>query len=118
MKSEIKTEEELLLHVEDLAIRLDEAEETLRAIRKGEVDAVVVSGPEGEQVYTLKGASQPYRIFVESMNENKELQKTFGFRCFIPRSPGAGSSSRRNPGTCSILRDDMLCGGNRTAKTA
>ena len=33
-------------------MRLEEAEETLRAIRKGEVDALVVSGPQGDQVYT------------------------------------------------------------------
>ena len=29
----------------------------------------VVSRPEGEQVFTLKGAEQPYRILVETMNE-------------------------------------------------
>ncbi|HUJ19558.1 MAG TPA: PAS domain S-box protein [Nitrospirota bacterium] len=59
----------LLLEVADLRLRLSEAEETLTAIRKGEVDAVVVSGPQGDQVYALRGAEQPYRILVESMNE-------------------------------------------------
>jgi PAS domain S-box-containing protein len=54
---------------EGLQRRLEEAEETLRAIRTGQVDAVVVSGPHGEQVFALKGAEQPYRIFVEAMNE-------------------------------------------------
>lgn len=49
--------------------RVEEAEETLRAIRAGEVDAVVVSGPRGEQVFALKGAEQPYRVFVEAMSE-------------------------------------------------
>ncbi len=58
-----------LSEVERLRQRLDEAEETLRAIRTGKVDAVVVSGPEGEKVFALKGAEQPYRIFVEAMNE-------------------------------------------------
>jgi circadian clock protein KaiB len=33
---------------EELLIRLEEAEETLRAIRSGEVDALVVSGSQGE----------------------------------------------------------------------
>ena len=55
--------------VQELRRRLEEAEETLRAIRTGQVDAVVVSGPQGEQVFALKGAEQPYRIFVEAMNE-------------------------------------------------
>jgi diguanylate cyclase (GGDEF)-like protein/PAS domain S-box-containing protein len=49
--------------------RLDELEETLRAIRSGEVDALVISKPEGEQVYTLKGALEPYRVMVEVMSE-------------------------------------------------
>jgi PAS domain S-box-containing protein len=61
--------EELLTEIEDLRIRLEEAEETLRAIGSGEVDAFVVSGPEGPQVFTLKGAEQPYRVLVETMNE-------------------------------------------------
>ena len=53
----------------DLQIRLDEAEETLRALRSGEVDAIVASGPEGDQVYTLKGADETYRVMVQEMAE-------------------------------------------------
>lgn len=55
--------------VTDLRARLQEAEETLRAIRHGEVDAVVVQGPHGVQLYTLKGADEPYRVLVEEMNQ-------------------------------------------------
>ncbi len=55
--------------LEDLRTRLEEAEATLAAIRSGEVDALVVHGPQGEQVFTLKGADQPYRVMVETMNE-------------------------------------------------
>jgi PAS domain S-box-containing protein len=57
------------LELEELRQRLQEAEETLDAIRSGEVDALVVSGPAGEKVFTLEGAEHPYRILVESMNE-------------------------------------------------
>jgi PAS domain S-box-containing protein len=53
----------------DLLARLSEAEETLRAIRSGEVDAIVVSGKAGEKVFTLQGADHTYRVFVERMNE-------------------------------------------------
>lgn len=53
----------------ELAARLQEAEETLQAIRSGEVDAIVVNGPGGERVFTLQGADHTYRIFVERMNE-------------------------------------------------
>ncbi len=69
MKKDTKRKDKHLLQIEDLRMRLEEAEETLRAIRKGEVDALVVSGPQGERVYTLRGAEQPYRVFVETMNE-------------------------------------------------
>ena len=58
------------LELQALQVRLDEAEDTLRAIRSGEVDALVVSGTHGDQVYTLEGAEQPYRILVETMNED------------------------------------------------
>ncbi len=53
----------------ELVARLSEAEETLRAIRSGEVDAIVVNGQGGEKVFTLQGADHTYRVFVERMNE-------------------------------------------------
>ena len=46
-----------------------EAEETLRAIRTGEVDALVIPGPRGDQVYTLKDADRPYRFIVEKIRD-------------------------------------------------
>jgi PAS domain S-box-containing protein len=61
--------EDLLAEIADLRNRLEEAEDTLRAIREGEVDALVVSGPAGEQIYTLKGADYSYRILIEAINE-------------------------------------------------
>ena len=63
------TKQELLEELAELRLRLEEEEETLRAIRNGEVDALVISGPEGEKVYTLKGADHSYRILVETINE-------------------------------------------------
>lgn len=53
----------------ELRARLAEAEDTLRAIRTGEVDALVVSGKQGDQVFTLEGAGHAYRVLIESMNE-------------------------------------------------
>jgi len=53
----------------ELRARLADAEETLRAIRAGEVDAVVVAGKEGPKVFTLEGAEHAYRVLIESMNE-------------------------------------------------
>ena len=55
--------------LESLRSRLAEAEETLRAIHEGEVDALVVRGADGPRIYTLKGADEPYRVLVERMQE-------------------------------------------------
>jgi PAS domain S-box-containing protein len=55
--------------VEELRRRLREAEDTINAIREGHVEALVVSAPDGEQIYTLRTADQPYRLMVEQMRE-------------------------------------------------
>jgi PAS domain S-box-containing protein len=54
---------------EALRARLAEADEVLRAIRDGEVDAVVVAAGQGDRVYTLSGADRVYRQLVETMSE-------------------------------------------------
>ena len=55
--------------LQTLREKLAEAEEMLRAIRAGEVDAIVVNGGGIPQVYTLKSASDTYRTIVEQMSE-------------------------------------------------
>ena len=67
-----------LTEVEYLRFRLEEAQQTLYAIGKGEVDVFVVSGEDGDQVFTLKGAETPYRILVETMNEGAATLSTDG----------------------------------------
>lgn len=68
-RREAKTEEQLATENQELIERLAEAEETLRAIRSGEVDALVVSTPDGHQLFTLQGADRSYRMLIEDMNE-------------------------------------------------
>jgi PAS domain S-box-containing protein len=53
----------------NLRARLKIAEETLRAIQSGEVDALMVSGRHGEQLVSLKGGEPNYRMLVEAMSE-------------------------------------------------
>lgn len=74
---ELQRENELLRsRLAEVENRLSDALEVIAAIQSGEVDAVVVSGPEGEQVFTLKGAESAYRALVEAMNEGAA---TIGF---------------------------------------
>lgn len=68
-KAITKSQKQLQQENHDLRNRLAEAEETLDAIRSGEVDAIVVSGVEGEMIFSLVSAETPYRIFVQEMNE-------------------------------------------------
>jgi PAS domain S-box-containing protein len=65
----IKTKEQLIIENKDLHSRLVEIEEALAAIRNGEVDAIMVSGKKGEQVYSVSSAETPYRTFIEEMSE-------------------------------------------------
>ncbi len=53
----------------ELRERLRDAEELLRALSGGEVDAIVRPGAAGEQVFTLKGADHVYRVMVETMSD-------------------------------------------------
>jgi PAS domain S-box-containing protein len=64
-----QSDPKLARQLSELQNRLLEAEDTLNAIRNGTVDALVVRTPRGEQLFTLKGADQTYRVLVEGMNE-------------------------------------------------
>ena len=65
MSDKFGTRADLLRANAELRNRLEETEETLRAIQAGEVDALVVN----ERVYTLEGAESPYRHLVEAISE-------------------------------------------------
>ena len=53
----------------DLRMRLEEAEETLRAIRSGDWDALVIAGAGGEQMITLKASELRYRRLFEAAQD-------------------------------------------------
>jgi PAS domain S-box-containing protein len=64
-----KTRKSPAAEVKKLRARVNELEETFLAINRGRVDAVVVNGPVGDQVFTLQGAEHPYRVLVETMTD-------------------------------------------------
>src|ERR1700761_572370 len=69
MKQENYKYDDLVRANEELRIQLEEANDSIQAIRTGQVDAFVVQGEDGHQLYTLKTADQAYRLFIEKMNE-------------------------------------------------
>ena len=69
MRDEVSAAEQ----IRNLTERLDEAEETLRAVRSGEIDAFIVQGPRGEQIFALRSAEQPYRNLIEDMLEGAAI---------------------------------------------
>ncbi|HTZ38571.1 MAG TPA: PAS domain-containing protein, partial [Syntrophales bacterium] len=73
-----KTKQQLTIENEELRARLQELEDTLEAIRSGAVDAIVTSGPSGDQVFTLEGADHAYHVMVETMNEGAITLSTDG----------------------------------------
>ena len=84
-----------------LLARLTTAEETLRAIQSGEVDALMVSGRRGEQVVSLKGGEPAYRMLVEAMSEGAATLSRNGAvlycnRRFVPNRSEYNRKSARS----------------------
>ena len=102
MATRQESPEDLLAEIADLRNRLEEAEDTLRAIREGEVDALVVYGPRGEQIYTLKGADYSYRVLIEAINEGAGILALDGDILYANQklSKILGAPLERLVGTC------------------
>jgi diguanylate cyclase (GGDEF)-like protein/PAS domain S-box-containing protein len=67
-------------------VRLAEAEDTLRAIGAGEIDAFVVSdGGSGQRVVTLSSADRPYRMLVENMRDGAATLSSSGLILYANR---------------------------------
>jgi diguanylate cyclase (GGDEF)-like protein/PAS domain S-box-containing protein len=72
-----------------LQARLLEADETLRAIREGEIDALVVQGGSaGAELFTLSSADRPYRMFVENMRDGAATVTPSGIVVYANRRLG------------------------------
>ncbi|MEI9809151.1 MAG: PAS domain S-box protein [Bacteroidota bacterium] len=63
------TQEDLLSEMKELRLQLQEYEDTIQAIRTGQIDALVVNNGADHQLYTLRSADQTYRVFIEKMKE-------------------------------------------------
>lgn len=68
-KLSYKKQSDLIRELDELRLQLAEANETIEAIRTGQVDAIIVHNDDGRQLYTLKSADLTYRVFIEKMTE-------------------------------------------------
>jgi PAS domain S-box-containing protein len=81
----LEKNKKLLEEIVELRLQRDEAEQTLEAIRSGSVDALVVTGPQGDQVFSLTGAEHVYRVIIEAMNEGALTMDLGGYILFCNR---------------------------------
>ena len=72
----------------DLRRQLLEATETLEAIRRGAVDALVIQAGESGRIYALEGSERPYRLFVEGMQQAAVTLAPDGLILFCNRRLG------------------------------
>lgn len=79
MEAQRPTYEDLLKKIEYLQYDLEEAKDTIEAIRTGQVDALIVENSNGHEIYTLKTADQTYRLFIEKMTEGAVTLNKEGF---------------------------------------
>ncbi len=103
---------------EALRARLREAEQTIDAIRSGQVDALVLRSPDGETVYALETADRPYRVLVEQMAAGRRHPRRRGAdRLLQPEAQPADGRrerrARRHP-----LRVPVLRGAARRGRAA
>jgi diguanylate cyclase (GGDEF)-like protein/PAS domain S-box-containing protein len=84
--TELQPTSEPPLDAAEALTRLAEAKETLRAIRNGEVDALVVQDASpAAQVFTLASADRPYRMFVENMRDGAATVSESGIILYANR---------------------------------
>jgi PAS domain S-box-containing protein len=84
---------------------IEEAEQTLHAIRQGAVDAFVVEEPDGHRVYTLEGADLPYSALVERMQQGAAMLDARGCIIYCNLSLAALLGSSRQDVIGRLLQD-------------
>jgi PAS domain S-box-containing protein len=76
--TKIQSVRQLRAELKRVRVRLAESEATMKAIRSGDVDAIVVEGTKGSRIFTLQSPEEPYRILAERMNEGAATLTTEG----------------------------------------
>src|SRR5580765_4479923 len=104
-KKKYKSISELNRELEETRRQLYEVNETIEAIRTGQVDSLVLHNGKEHQLYTLKTADHAYRVFIEKMSEGAVTLDRAGIILYansqfatmvgLPLSDVMGSSLKR-----------------------
>lgn len=97
--------EGLKTQLQSLRERLEEVEETVAAVRAGQIDAVVVSAEPGEELYVLERIDRPYRLLLESMAHGAAVVDQDGRIAYCNRSLAELFRRSRDEVTGSHWRD-------------
>jgi PAS domain S-box-containing protein len=97
--------EGLKTQLRSLRERLEEVEETIEAVRAGQIDAVVVSAEPGEELYVLERIDRPYRLLLESMGHGAAVVDADGRIAYCNRSLAELFRRSRDEVTGSHWRD-------------
>jgi PAS domain S-box-containing protein len=82
MPTESNAQSSTAAEIAELRRQLQEAQETLAAIKEGSVDALIVPSESGEKIFTLVNADRPYRILLEEMSEGALTMTAAGLILF------------------------------------
>jgi PAS domain S-box-containing protein len=69
MTEQVESYQQLVSRVNELTAKLQESNEIIDSIRRGEVDAFIVQNNGKSEIYTLRSADKAYRLFIEKMNQ-------------------------------------------------
>ena len=124
---DISTADAYRRRIAELEARLAESEETLDAIRSGEVDALVVGDDDKRRIFTLDSADRPYRLLVEQMREGAVTLSRDGLVLYCnqafaelvaePASQVVGGRFGRFVASAGAPLARLLDGGGRTEIT-
>lgn len=67
------TRKDLLEEIARLRSRLETVQSALNVLQTGGADSLLVPGSNSAQIFTLRGEQEPYRVFVETMNEGAAM---------------------------------------------
>jgi PAS domain S-box-containing protein len=81
--------------IDELTRQLEESQQALEAIRRGEVESLVVEGPTGPRIYSLEWSIYSFRVLVEAISVVLYCNSRFAKMLLAPLEHVMGNPLRR-----------------------